>query len=387
MRKENAASGGTAERPLRSEDAVLALLNRFFPNAHPSLRLGRGDDCAELALPPLVAFSSDLFLEDAHFRRSYFSLEEIGHKALAVNLSDLAAAGAAPLGFSLCLILPSSFGESEAERLFQGMSGLACEHGLVLSGGDLSGSPDGRLGFAISIWGAATEGVFLRRGEARAGDVIFLAQNPLEGGFLRLGLARRGLLALEGGLPRELFPLSCAAHLAPLPLLEQGQALARFSARAQAAGLIVRPLGLMDLSDGLARDLPRLLNGNRPEGAEFGAELDIGPGLLHPELFISQEPECPHAQCAGQFPTPRFEAPAPAPSSPELSSPALASALLGGEDYLLIGTCPPEGWGELENSVPGLFRLGAVSTRPGLLCNGKSFAECGAGRGFDHFSA
>ena len=89
---------------IRSEDDFLLLVDRYFPNTHPHLALGRGDDCAELLCPPRMALSTDLFLEDIHFRRSYFTPEDMGHKALAVNISDLAAAGALPLGFSLGLM-------------------------------------------------------------------------------------------------------------------------------------------------------------------------------------------------------------------------------------------------------------------------------------------
>ena len=76
-----------------SEDSILACLARHFPATHPSLLLGRGDDCAVLKAGTPLCVSSDLFLEDVHFRRSYFTPEEIGHKALAVNVSDIAACG------------------------------------------------------------------------------------------------------------------------------------------------------------------------------------------------------------------------------------------------------------------------------------------------------
>ena len=81
-----------------SEDSILACLARHFPATHPSLLLGRGDDCAVLKAGTPLCVSSDLFLEDVHFRRSYFTPEEIGHKALAVNVSDIAACGGRPPG-------------------------------------------------------------------------------------------------------------------------------------------------------------------------------------------------------------------------------------------------------------------------------------------------
>ena len=92
-----------------SEDSILACLARHFPATHPSLLLGRGDDCAVLKAGTPLCVSSDLFLEDVHFRRSYFTPEEIGHKALAVNVSDIAACGGRPLAFTLALGLPVAF--------------------------------------------------------------------------------------------------------------------------------------------------------------------------------------------------------------------------------------------------------------------------------------
>ena len=93
-----------------SEDGILACLGRHFPQTGPSLLLGRGDDCAVLRGGKPLAVSSDLFLEDVHFRRSYFTPEETGYKALAVNVSDLAACGARPAAFTLCLGLPGWVG-------------------------------------------------------------------------------------------------------------------------------------------------------------------------------------------------------------------------------------------------------------------------------------
>ena len=82
--------------------------------------------------------TSDLFIEDVHFRRRYFSPFDIGHKALAVNISDIAAMGAVPLGFSLSLAVPTGLDQSFWSGFFSGMSGLAQKHALFLSGGDLS---------------------------------------------------------------------------------------------------------------------------------------------------------------------------------------------------------------------------------------------------------
>ena len=116
-----------------SEDGILACLGRHFPQTGPSLLLGRGDDCAVLRGGKPLAVSSDLFLEDVHFRRSYFTPEETGYKALAVNVSDLAACGARPAAFTLCLGLPGWVDEPWLDAFFSGMAGLA-SHSMAAPG-------------------------------------------------------------------------------------------------------------------------------------------------------------------------------------------------------------------------------------------------------------
>lgn len=388
--------------PLTSEAAFLACIDRHFPNTHRHMLLGRGDDGAVLACPGTLCMSSDLFLEDVHFRRGYFLPEEIGYKALAVNLSDMAASGAVPLGFNLGLMVPaaSAGGEHGGEAgdtcsdvywnaFFSGMAELAAVHDVALTGGDLSRSP--MLGAAVTIWGAQAslgEGAapFLQRGGAAHGDVIFLV-----GDF---GLARIGLLALES-MGRDavlLYPAATAAHLRPVPRVPEGQALARFSADGQALarfsaegrvsiqdspegdavmtagsgetggtaraggheGTGAGCISLMDLSDGLARDIPRLLATDR--GSGLCAELAIDRNGLHPEV---------EAYCLANDLDP------------------LEQAVLGGEDYALLGTCPAARAKELQALLPQVRIIGTVAAGEVHSLNGLPWQPCG----FDHFTA
>jgi thiamine-monophosphate kinase len=284
------------------------------------------------------ALSADLFLQDVHFRTDYFLPEEAGGKALSAAVGDLAAAGAVPLGFALGLMLPPGTTSCTLARIFSGMAAKARDYGIVLAGGDLSASPI--LGFAVTVWGApAGAGVpFLRRGCAAEGDVVFVI-GPC-------GLARAGLWALERGGRKaaDMLPASCRAHLDPRPLLREGRALALIAQEKGAEGR----LSLMDVSDGPARDLPRLLGG-------LGADITVGPELLHAEL----------AEAAERMGT-----------SPE------ELYLLGGEDYALLGTCPETLWPDVRAAVPGASRLGRVRRESGLLLCGRPFTA----RGFDHFS-
>ena len=135
-----------------SEQDFLAAIDRHFPDQPTGaggLLLGRGDDCAILdPLGPLCV-STDLFVEGAHFRRSYFSPADIGHKALAAAASDLAAMGAAPVACMLSLVLPDDVDDAFLDGLLAGMAALSARLGLPLIGGDLSRGPALILDLAV----------------------------------------------------------------------------------------------------------------------------------------------------------------------------------------------------------------------------------------------
>lgn len=351
--------------PVHSEDDVLALIGEYFPEDHESLLLGRGDDCAVLRPGGPWAVTCDVFAEDAHFRRRYFSAADVGHKALAVNVSDVASSGARPAGFVVGLTLTGREGEDWLRGFASGMAALARRCGMVSAGGDLSRAAT--LNVCVTAWGELdAPGSDLRRGRARTGDVIF-SVGPL-------GLARTGLAVLEAAADPEavdealrLWPASCGAHLRPDPLVGHGRALAR-----AAAGAADR-FSLMDVSDGLARDLPRLLASGRT---------GLGADVILPEAELPAEVRRYAANSGLEAPSFAFE---------------------GGEDYALLGTCPPERWEEVraalaavpdpcpEGEAPGaprppaedfrVRRLGVV--RPGgISLNGVPRH----GGGFDHFA-
>ncbi|MBU1229788.1 MAG: thiamine-phosphate kinase, partial [Proteobacteria bacterium] len=155
-----------------SEQDFLAAIDRHFPARAEGLLLGRGDDCAILdALGPLCV-STDLFVEGAHFRRSYFAPADIGHKALAAAASDLAAMGAAPVACALSLVLPpdgpDGVDDAFLEALLEGMAALSKRLELPLAGGDLSRGP--ALILDLCVFGRpGPAGRLLRRGTLRPG--------------------------------------------------------------------------------------------------------------------------------------------------------------------------------------------------------------------------
>lgn len=324
----------------RSEDDILALLAEHFPVRHPDLLVGRGDDCAVLRPGGPLAVTCDVFAEDVHFRRRYFSAADIGHKALAVNLSDVASAGARPAGFVLGLTLTGCEDETWLHGMAEGMAALARRWGVALAGGDLARAD--ALHLCVTAWGELPADLphGLRRGRAREGDVVYAVGN--------LGLARVGLSVLEAAagpedmaVVRAAWPVACAAHLRPEPLVAEGTLVAQL-----AAGDPER-YSLMDVSDGLARDLPRLLDG-------LGAVLDLPPDSLPDEVrrYAGE-----HGLDAARF------------------------AFEGGEDYALAGTCPPGHWPGLKRILPSARRLGVVTGRDMVLNGARR-----TGGGFDHFA-
>ncbi len=318
-----------------SEQDFLALIDKYFPSENGHVTLGRGDDCSILKTRKDLCISKDLFLEDVHFRRSYFSPADIGYKSLAVNISDIAAMGGQPMGFALGLIIPADLEAEFWEPFFEAMSSLARENGIILAGGDLSSGQ--YLGISVTVWGEPAPGSeFLSRGNAKPGDILFL-HGPA-------GLARTGLLSLEETGPQAaaIYPESVKAHLCPPMRVEAGLKLA--------ASPHVR--GLMDLSDGLARDLPRFLN--CCEGTA-GAKITMPEDSLHPEIIT-------YAESKGLSPA--------------------EHAFQGGEDYALFGAASPEGFNGLVQQISGLNAIGTITGDKKILLNGKEYTNTG----FDHFS-
>ena len=332
---------------IASEDDILDLVGRFFPADHPALLLGRGDDCAVLRCGGPLAVTTDIFAEDTHFRRRYFTPFDIGFKAVAVNVSDVGASGAMPTGLSMGLTLTGNEDEAWLCGFCEGMKAVCDSFSLALSGGDLTRSS--LLSVCVTAWGELPDGLpaGLRRGVAKEGDIVFLTGE--------VGLARLGLTLLEQASTEEeiretinAWPEACARHLRPEALAREGMAIARFAVEHDVQDRI----GLMDVSDGLARDLPRLLASRR---SGLGADIVLSPDSLHAEILR-------HAEKTGMS--------------------AADFAFAGGEDYALAGTCPEKIWPELSRRLSSRSLILGQVHRGKLTLNGK---VPGSG-GFDHFS-
>ncbi|MCO5357788.1 thiamine-phosphate kinase [Acidovorax kalamii] len=214
------------------------LIARYFTRPVRRAALGVGDDCALLAPAPgmQLAVSSDMLVEGRHFFADV-DPEALGHKALAVNLSDLAACGARPLAFTLALSLPR-VDEAWLAGFSRGLLALADAHGCELVGGDTTQGP---LNLCITVFGEVPTGQALLRSGARPGDDLYVSGT--------LGDARLALEALLGHapLPAEVLARARQRLERPTPRVALGQALRGIASSA------------MDLSDGLLGDLSHIL--------------------------------------------------------------------------------------------------------------------------------
>jgi thiamine-monophosphate kinase len=253
-----ASAPGTAVADV-GERALIERIRRRLPAAPPSLVVGIGDDAAVVATDrgTLTVLTTDALVEGVHFDRRYSSAADVGYKALAVNVSDVAAMGAAPRLALLSLILPPNLPIADVDELIDGFAELGRATGVALAGGNITRSP-GPLIVDVTVTGAVKPRRVLTRGGGRPGDQLFVSGS--------IGAAAAGLSCLHDrsrGRVSESDPalLDCMArHRRPEPRARLGSLLGR--TRAASA--------CMDLSDGLA-DAVRQIAGASGTGARIDA--------------------------------------------------------------------------------------------------------------------
>ncbi len=225
--------------PDRNELALIDWIRQRAASA-PSLQLGIGDDCAvwQPSGSPLL-FTTDVLMEDVDFRVAETTPQLIGRKAMAVNLSDIAAMAGRPLAALVGVALPKSRGFEFAKQLHEGMQSLAAEFDVVIIGGDTN-IWDGPLVISVTLIGEATERGPVRRPGAKPGDWLFVT-GPLGGSIL-------------------------GHHLTFTPRVREALELHR----------LVDLHAMIDLSDGLAADLHHLLD-----------ESSVGATLIENAIPIS----------------------------------------------------------------------------------------------------
>ncbi len=299
------------------------LIERYFQRPAQRQPLGIGDDCALLAPRPGMqwAVSTDLLVEGRHFLSTVDPVR-LGHKTLAVNLSDLAACGAEPVAYTLTLSLPR-VDETFLAGFARGLHALADAHGIELVGGDTTAGP---LTLGITVMGEVPTGQALLRSGARPRDDLWVSHSHRGG----LGDARLALEVFRGtvSIPATGFDRVRRALECPEPRVRLGLTLRGLASSA------------IDLSDGLMGDLGHVLkrSGSTQAAAHpgpLGAEIDATTLPLSPELREL---------------------------SPERQ---LHFALSGGDDYELLFTAAPQ---DRERVLAAAAQVGTPVTRIGRIC-------------------
>lgn len=314
------------------------LIERFFKRPPRQADVGIGDDCAVWSprAGHQLAFSADMLVEGRHFLPTV-APDRLGHKALAVNLSDLAACGATPQAFLLSLSMPRA-DEDWLAGFSHGLFALADAHGCELIGGDTTQGP---LNIAITVMGEVPRGLSILRSGAQAGDDLYVSGH--------LGDARLALEAFRGtvSLPQNVFDAARQRMETPTPRVALGLAL-RGIAHAMA-----------DISDGLLGDLGHIL-----KASHVGAEIELATAL--PLIQTSQLWTAP----------------------PDL---AMTCVLSGGDDYELVFCAPPSAAASVQAAAQAsgtpVTRIGRITESPAvILLDAQGQLVPTQFRSFDHFA-
>ena len=323
------------------------LIARYFTRPARRAVLGVGDDCALLqpAAGTQLAISCDMLVEGRHFFPDVDPFT-LGHKALAVNLSDLAACGATPLAFTLALALPRA-DDAWLEPFSRGLLRLADAHGCELVGGDTTQGP---LNICITVFGEVPvvggKSQALLRSGARAGDDLYVSGT--------LGDARLALEALRGALPLPAGALAQARTRLeqPTPRVALGQALRGVASAA------------IDVSDGLLGDLRHILAASRVGAA---IQTELATSLIATGSRAAAESA--HISADKQ----------------------LEFVLSGGDDYELAFTAPVSARAAVQAASQlaqtPVTRIGSIEPEPGLrLVGAQGQLMPGKFASFDHFA-
>ena len=336
-----------------SEQSLLARLLARLPRPSPTVLVGPGDDAAVVAgsRNERLVVTTDAVVEGVHFSRAYSTPADIGHRALAVNLSDLAAMGATPRWALLSLMLPGAIREADVEEIVDGLAALAGRYGVSVVGGNITRT-DGPLIVDVTAGGEVAPRKWLTRAGARAGDEIWVS-GVLGGAAAGLEMLRSAAFAAKGSFGEagsEGGEAGCVSrHKRPEPRVKLGIAVAR--ARAARAA--------MDLSDGLADALEQVATAS-------GAGVRVDAAAL------------PIDGCANRWWTAQ-------------GADVIRAAVAGGDDYELLLAVPRKARGALRTvrhrvADPPLTKIGEFTKDPRERVLIRAGKEEELPKGFEHFA-
>ncbi len=310
-----------------------SIIDEFFTVKYPHVFepvLGVGDDCAVLDIPndKQLAVSTDTLVEGVHFLKNS-DPQHLGHKVLAVNLSDLAAMGATPAWVSLAITLPH-IDREWLSAFSKGFFSLAEKHALHLIGGDTTQGP---LSITITVMGLLPSGQRLTRAEAKKGDGIYVSGS--------IGSAGLGLLKARSGVD-GIADRDIAAYLCPIPQVQLGQKLLTLAS------------SCIDVSDGLSADLNHILKAS-----------GVGATLYHADMPLSNAVQCYMSEIKDEL-----------------------WAYSRGDDYELCFTVPNE---VSVASVTELLeqpitKIGVIDEEKGLRIQMKNGEKITLNKGYEHFN-
>jgi thiamine-monophosphate kinase len=330
-----------------NEDDLVAAIRRLLPADPPDVVRGIGDDAAVVRFGDrLVLLTTDMLVERVDFDPTITGARDLGFRALAVNLSDIAAMGGSPRYCLVALAMPVDTEPGWVVELFGGIGEAADEHAVAVVGGDLSRSDV--VTVSLTVTGEAPPGGVVLRSGARPGDRIVVTG--------RLGAAAGGLRLLAAG-PRAVARARAdgwgddlvTAQVRPVARVGEGQVLARCGATA-----------MIDVSDGLAKDLARLCAASRVAGAVASVRLPIAPGLRDLSVVTSDDP--------------------------------VRLALSGGEDFELCAAMPAERVAEAATTLAERFGtpltdIGEIRPGAGIITVDADGVERSLpAEGWDHFA-